>query len=150
MAPDIDDANDPITQAEDLARELRLKLDLLAGGKVLTGLSYEQYKFLAIINDKAPISVGQLGRLLGSAQSTTSEMVSRLSRHGMVTKVRSSHDGRVVKVETTDHGHQAVRRGRKRMHEAYKGVFAKLSPAEQEAFVGALSKLTGLLGKAEE
>ena len=138
---------DFIDEVEDLAQELMRKFDVLAGSKVQEDISYGQYKVLSVIHNHGPISVGHLGRQVGSAQSTTSEMVARLTKAGLVTKVRGPYDGRVVNVELTDQGRQIMRRRRKRVREGYQGLVNKLSGDEQKDFIDSIRRIDGLLKK---
>ncbi|MCP4199262.1 MAG: MarR family transcriptional regulator [Proteobacteria bacterium] len=141
---------DPIEAVEELAQELMRQLDLLSGSKVQEDISYGQYKVISVIHNQGPISVGNLGRYVGSAQSTTSEMVARLTKAGLVTKVRGPYDGRVVMVELTDQGRQLMKRRRKRVKEAYQNLFSKLSGGERDSLVGALRALNDILSKGTE
>ena len=150
MNADLDIGMDSIETVEELAQELMRQLDLLSGTKVHEDISYGQYKVISVIHNHGPISVGNLGRLVGSAQSTTSEMVARLTKAGLVTKVRGPYDGRVVMVELTDQGRQLMRRRRKRVREAYQGLFARLVNEEQDSFVGSLRQLNEILQRAIE
>lgn len=150
MNTDAEITSDPIEMVEEAAQELMRQLDLLSGSKVQEDISYGQYKVISVIHNHGPISVGNLGRLVGSAQSTTSEMVARLTKAGLVTKVRGPYDGRVVMVELTDQGRQLMRRRRKRVREAYQTLFGKLSTEEQGTFVGAIRQLNGILSRAAE
>lgn len=150
MNADLDIGMDSIETVEELAQELMRQLDLLSGAKVHEDISYGQYKVISVIHNHGPISVGNLGRLVGSAQSTTSEMVARLTKAGLVTKVRGPYDGRVVMVELTDQGRQLMRRRRKRVREAYQGLFARLVNEEQDSFVGSLRQLNEILQRAIE
>jgi len=141
------DNNNTIEQVEEMAQELMRRLDLLSGSKVQDDISYGQYKVISVIHNHGPISVGNLGRLVGSAQSTTSEMIARLTKAGLVTKVRGPYDGRVVVVELTDQGRQLMRRRRTHVRESYQGLFSRLSKAEQEGFVNSLKNLDEILSK---
>jgi len=150
MNRDTDAAMDPIERAEELAQELMRQLELLSGSKLQEDISYGQYKVLSVIHNQGPISVGSLGRLVGSAQSTTSEMVARLTKSGLVTKVRGPYDGRVVMVELTDQGRQLMKRRRKKVREAYQALFAKISGQEQESLIIAFGTINSILGKGTE
>ncbi|MCP4606830.1 MAG: MarR family transcriptional regulator [Proteobacteria bacterium] len=147
---DIDTTSDPAEKVEELAQELMRQLDLLSGSKVQEDISYGQYKVLSVIHNHGPISVGNLGRLVGSAQSTTSEMVARLTKADLVTKVRGPYDGRVVMVELTEQGRQLMRRRRKRVREAYQSLFSRLMNDEKESFVTSLRKLNDILLSSAE
>jgi DNA-binding MarR family transcriptional regulator len=141
---------DPIEKVEEMAQELMRRLDLLSGSKVQEDISYGQYKVISVINNHGPISVGNLGRLVGSAQSTTSEMVARLTKADLVTKVRGPYDGRVVMVELTEQGRQLMRRRQKRVREGYQILFNRLNPPERDNFITALKNLDELLSKITE
>jgi len=135
---------------EELAQDLVRRFDLLSGSKVQEDISYGQYKVLSVIHNQGPISVGNLGRLVGSAQSTTSEMVARLTKAGLANKVRGPYDGRVVMVELTDPGRQLVRRRRKRVREGYHAMFNKLAPGDRDIFVDSIKALLGVLIKVTD
>lgn len=148
MNTDLDMAIDPFENVEALAQELTRQLDILSGGGVHEDISYGQYKVMSIISSQGPISVGNLGRFVGSAQSTTSEMVARLTKAGLVRKVRGPYDGRVVMVELTDQGDRLMRRRRNKVREAYQGLFERLANEDQNSFVGSLYKLNDILQHA--
>ena len=150
MSVNMETSTDPIERVEEMAQELMRRLDLLGGSKVQEDISYGQYKVISVINNHGPISVGNLGRMVGSAQSTTSEMVARLTKAGLVSKVRGPYDGRVVMVELTDQGRQLMRRRRKRVREGYQALFEKLAPEERDSFVRSLQSLDSLLSRAAE
>jgi DNA-binding MarR family transcriptional regulator len=147
MSTETDVASNSIEAVEESAQELMRQLDLLSGSKVQEDISYGQYKVISVIHSHGPISVGNLGRLVGSAQSTTSEMVARLTKAGLVTKVRGPYDGRVVMIELTEQGRQLMLRRRKRVREAYNALFSKLSNSEQETFIESIRKLSEILVK---
>jgi DNA-binding MarR family transcriptional regulator len=150
MNPGTGEGADLATQAEELAQGIMIRLEALSRVNDHDGASYEQYRTAAIIHSAGTISVGKLGCLLRSAQSTTSEMVSRMTRARLVSKLRNTHDGRVVMVELTDQGRQLVRRRSKKVREAYQVLFGKLSPVEQGAFTAALRQLNEILAKEGE
>ena len=136
-----------IERVEEMAQEVVRRLEVLSGSKVQDEISYGQYKVLSVINNHGPISVGNLGRLVGSAQSTTSEMIARITKAGLITKVRGPYDGRVVVVDLTDQGRQLMRRRRGKIREGYQSIFGRLEKAEQDSFVTALTNLDEILGK---
>jgi DNA-binding MarR family transcriptional regulator len=146
----IESTNDQVDRIEELAQDLVRRLDLLSGSKVQEDISYGQYKVISVIHNQGPISVGNLGRLVGSAQSTTSEMVARLTKAGLVNKVRGPYDGRVVMVELTDQGRQLMRRRRKRVREGYHAMFDKLAPGDRETFVNSIRGLLEVLVKVTD
>ncbi len=145
MINELEKPADSMEVVEEMAQELMRRFDLLSGSKIQEDLSYGQYKVLSVIHGNSPISVGNLGRLVGSAQSTTSEMVARLTRTGLVKKVRGPCDGRVVMVELTDQGRLLMRRRRKRIREAYQQLFARLSHDDRTLFIASIRNLNDVL-----
>jgi DNA-binding MarR family transcriptional regulator len=137
-------------EAGELALELLRRLDLLAGAGVHDDISCTKYKVLSVIRSHGTISVGNLARAIGSAQSTASEMLARLEKAGLVTKVRNALDGRAVIVETTDRGGQLVERHRRRVHERYVSLLTGLSLVERDTFLSALKQLDALLHEVDD
>jgi excisionase family DNA binding protein len=133
-----------------LTQELLRRLELLAGADVHEDVSYTKYKTLSVILRNGHVTVGSLGRAISSAQSTTSEMVARLEKARLITRTRCPRDGRSVLVELSDRGRQLAERYRRRIHEGYRTLVDKMSPAERDAFVGALKQLEDLLSEEDK
>jgi DNA-binding MarR family transcriptional regulator len=142
--------SDATDQIEVIAQEMLQRLELLSLGDTRGEISLPQYRMLTALFKFGPLSIGRVAQIIGSAQSTTSEMVARLMRSGLVTKVRGPYDGRVVMVELTDNGRQLLKRSRQRIRKAYEGLYDRLTPVEREGLVYALKQLDGLLRKGTE
>ena len=138
-----------IEAVEDQAEELMRRLELLSGGRSHDSLSFGQYRVMAVINAHGAISVGALGRLVGSAQSTTSEMVARLTKTALVSKVRGPEDGRVVLVELTEQGRQLMKRRKKDLRDAYGHLMETLATDEKKRFIDALWTLNDILATSD-
>ena len=149
MCQELQVNSESVELVEEQAQELMRHLDLLVGNKVQDDLSYGQYKVMALIHAHGSISVGNLGRLVGSAQSTTSEMVARLTKSNLVAKVKGPYDGRVVMVELTDQGRALMRRRRKIVRDAYQSLFDKLATDDRRKFVDAIRVVNGILSTVE-
>jgi DNA-binding MarR family transcriptional regulator len=141
---------DLVDEAGGLAEELLRRLDLLAGAGMHEDVSYSKYKTMAVIRTSGPIAVGALGKIIGSPQSTTSEMVARLAKAGLVEKSRNVYDGRAVFVELSLRGRQLVEQYRGRVHEGYRALFGRMSPPERDVFLRALERLDELLRKGTD
>jgi DNA-binding MarR family transcriptional regulator len=142
--------SESIDQAEWLAHGLLRRLDLLSGSGIHEDLSYSRNKLMSVIQNVGPVSIGNLSTAIGTAQSTTSEMVTRLEKRGLVAKSGNVYDGRVVKVDLTDTGRALLRRRRKRVREGYQLLVDRMLPAERDTFMGALRRLNELIRKGTE
>ena len=93
-----DQTTNPAEQAAELADELLRRFELFSSNILRSEFSFAQYRILSAIHNAGPLSVGKTAHLIGSAQSTTSELMSRLLKRGLISKVRGIYDGRVVMV----------------------------------------------------
>jgi DNA-binding MarR family transcriptional regulator len=150
MTVNEEQTRNPDDQVEELTDELLRRLDSLSNGGLRNEISFSQYRMLSTIHRLGPLPIGKAADLLGSAQSTTSEMMTRLLKSGLITKDRGQYDGRVVTVEVTDQGRQLIKYSRKRIREAYQGLCDRLSPAERDVFLEAMKQLNALMGKGTE
>jgi DNA-binding MarR family transcriptional regulator len=107
-------------------------------------LSYPRYRALAWIDDAGQVSVTGLSSNLGIARSTTSEMVGRMERDGLVRRAEDTQDARSVVVELTPLGQRLVRRRRGELFDAQRAMFHRLSPEDQKALVDAFDTLDRL------
>lgn len=74
------------------------------------GISGAQVWMLASIADAPEITVSQLSQLLSIHISTASNLLDKLSRAGLVERLRSEEDRRVVRLRLTDAGKDVVAR----------------------------------------
>jgi excisionase family DNA binding protein len=137
---------EPIYEVAEIAQELLLRIALLCGG-FPRDISNSQYRMLATVHAHGPLSVGALGQGMGLAVSTTSEMVTRLVKTGLVTNLRNRFDGRVVMVGLTDDGRQLLRRHRALARERFEKVTSRLSPGDRDLLLSAMKQLAVLLDK---
>jgi DNA-binding MarR family transcriptional regulator len=144
---------EPLEQIDATAQEILRRLEILTGARVHGQISYSQYRVLAEIDGRGSLTIGELGRAIGSAQSTTSEMATRLMKAGLLQKKRglangAVADGRVVIVELTDLSRKLVEQHRKRAHEGSQIMLGRMAPAERGACLVAMTQLDMLLRKS--
>jgi DNA-binding MarR family transcriptional regulator len=110
-----------------------------------TNLTFQQYLALAHIGERGPCAVNDLRAAMGIAQSTASELVTRLERGGFVTKERDPRDARSLRVELAPKGREAIRKRRRAAKEFYKDLFAHLTDDDSSEMVSALETLLRVL-----
>jgi DNA-binding MarR family transcriptional regulator len=130
-----------------LAPELVRRLDLVAGGRLRDGISHPQYKVLAVLQASGPVSMGVVGSMIGAAQSSASELASRMEKVGLVQKTRSPEDSRVVLMAITDQGRNLLHQCRKRLRAAYGRLFADAGAEAPAAFLASIETLLAILDR---
>ncbi|MET7994692.1 MarR family transcriptional regulator [Amycolatopsis sp. NPDC005232] len=74
------------------------------------GLSLAQLRLLGILRDRTP-GMQELARHLELDKSSTTGLVTRAERRGLVQRTPAPHDGRGVLVSLTPEGHALAREG---------------------------------------
>jgi DNA-binding MarR family transcriptional regulator len=139
-----------IERVDELLSELQRRAFRLASIVAReSSLTVQQFLALAYLTDRGGRAVNDLRNALGIAQSTASELVTRLERGGFVLKERDPRDARSLRVELTPKGREAVRKRRRAAKEYYKTVFAEISDANQNAMIVSLESLLETLPGAE-
>lgn len=105
-------------------------------------LTPEQYLLLAFLYLNGPLRVSDLAQLLGTKPSSTTLACQRLEREGMVSRVRTEADERVVIVALTEQGQNVFRNWRAERLRALAKMLEPLEPQEQEEFLRLLRKIS--------
>ena len=93
-------------------------------------LSYAQYGLLFGLAERGELSASDLASVADVAPSTATKMLDRLVDAGLVARVRSELDRRVVMVALTDRGGEIVAARRARYERLWREALAELLPAE--------------------
>jgi DNA-binding MarR family transcriptional regulator len=140
-------ATEAVDRIEALASDLVRRLDLLMGGRAGDAISRPQYILLSALQKQGTVSLGVLCGVVGAAQSTTSELVARMEKAGLVRKSRSLQDARVAWIAITDQGRSMLLQYRQRPREAFRRLFAEAGAEARGAFLASLENLLGILDR---
>jgi DNA-binding MarR family transcriptional regulator len=100
--------------------------------------SREEIRALILLGASGRTIMSDFAGELGVPLSTATHTIDRLVAKGLVIRVRSEQDRRVVQVEMSDLG-KGVQTALRARHQAMaRSWLAPLSPAEREAFLGKL------------
>ncbi|HYG58347.1 MAG TPA: MarR family transcriptional regulator [Symbiobacteriaceae bacterium] len=99
------------------------------------GLSPSQFWLLKVLEKKGPQTVTDMAVCLGMTAAGVTGLVDRLLRGHLVTRRRDEADRRIVWVELTTQGHEAIEAARHLRREILGEVFGNFSPAEMEQLV---------------
>ena len=129
-------ASELLPQAAVLTRLLVRQL----GGE----LSRTEVGLLRTLNT-GPRRITELAELEGLAQPTITIMIKRLEEQGLVTRTRQTGDGRVVLVDLTENGSDALEEYRGKVRAIVGGYLAEISDEQVEALASATETLAQLV-----
>jgi MarR family transcriptional regulator, lower aerobic nicotinate degradation pathway regulator len=104
------------------------------------GITLPQTRLLGVLRDREP-TMHELARLLGLDKSSTSGLVDRAERRGLVTRVRSPADGRVVLVRLSEEGRALVRDVAARFEADVGALLGHLTWSERETLSRVVTRL---------
>lgn len=101
-------SNDRLVDLAAETREsIRLSVDMLRRVDHVSGITTSQLATLNALED-GPLTMSELAEAKDVAQPTVSQHVSRLEGWGHVRRVSTPEDGRIVRVELTQHGKEVA------------------------------------------
>lgn len=105
---------------------------------------------LHYLSEHGASPVHNLSRAIHLQLSSTSGLVDRLARLGLVRRARSRQDRRVVFVSLTPRGRETLDRVFEERRESMRRMFALLTPKERETYLAIVEKLVTKSGGEEE
>jgi DNA-binding MarR family transcriptional regulator len=103
-------------------------------------VSVIQTRLLGVLRDRTP-TMNELATLLGLDKSSATGLVDRAERRGLVRRVPSSADGRVVLVELTDAGRALVAEVSGGFAADVATLLERLSPSDRSSLQRLVSRL---------
>lgn len=105
------------------------------------GITAAQFELLQVISRQDKSGCSELGRQVAAPGPDITRMVDRLDSAGFVSRLRDEKDRRVVHVMLTDKGKAMLAEVRPVVCSAERGVFADVSPEDQETLTRVLAHL---------
>ena len=109
-------------------------------------ISSTQRHVLLLLDSEGPMTMGRIAELLDVSLPNVTGIVERMVDHGLVARIRSDDDRRIVSVAVTDAGRQTVEEIDLVRRSQLAAVICRLSAEQQER---ALSTFTDLRQAAE-
>lgn len=97
-------------------------------------LTLGQLRFVFVLAEKGPLSIGHVAGHLGVTLTTASQFVDRLERPGYVERVHRSDDRRVVECRLASRGLELIAAMRGMQREGFTRLMSLLDPAEFRDF----------------
>lgn len=104
-------------------------------------LSDAQYGLLFGLRDHESLPTNELACLADLSAATATEMLDGLVAAGLVSRMRSDRDRRVVLISLTDHGHELVARRHARFAPRFEAALAEFSDADLLTTAAVLDRL---------
>lgn len=114
------------------------------------GLTLPQIMLLRSIRAQGDVTVRKLARDISLSQPTVTTILDRLEERGLVERIRSTHDRRIVNARLTELGRQMLEKSPPLLDETFMRRFSALSEDEQQALKSALGKIVQLLDHQPE
>lgn len=114
------------------------------------GLTLPQIMLLRSIRAQGDVTVKKLARDIALSQPTVTTILDRLEERGLVERIRSTHDRRIVNARLTEPGRQMLEKSPPLLDETFMRRFSALSEGEQQALKTALGKIVQLLDHQPE
>ncbi|MBO5917301.1 MAG: MarR family transcriptional regulator [Oscillospiraceae bacterium] len=110
-------------------------------------LTFPQAMVLTALGEEGEMPISQLAQCTGSTNSTVSGIVDRLERMGLVKRVRSEQDRRVIYVALTESSRAMERAVEPDVNAQMSRMLTDLTAQELEKIRGALETLERVLDK---
>jgi DNA-binding MarR family transcriptional regulator len=114
------------------------------------GFSYAQYSLLFGLAEHAELPASKLASAADLTPGTATQMLDHLESGGLVHRVRSEDDKRVVLVSLTDRGRELVAARRAQVESRWQTALKGFSDEELDAAAAVLERLRDLFDSYEE
>jgi len=122
------------------------------GRKILKNYPITSPQFVALqwVIDRENLTIGELSKKIGLAFSTTTDLVDRMERNGLVQRVRDTDDRRVVRIVALEKGKSIIKEVISKRQQYLGEVLNNLSTEEKETISRSLNTLLVEMRKLNE
>jgi DNA-binding MarR family transcriptional regulator len=113
-------------------------------------LTFPQTMALYLLHEEGPMPISNLATATGSANSTISGVVDRLEKMGLIRRVRSEQDRRVIYVATTDRFENMYEAASGSMLGSFEGLIGAMNEDELDRVESGLRTLESALDSSED
>ncbi|ADI25867.1 MULTISPECIES: MarR family winged helix-turn-helix transcriptional regulator [Geobacillus] len=131
-----------VAELEKLLRYIAANLKQ-RGREILTNYPITPPQFVALqwLLEEGDLTVGELSNKMYLACSTTTDLVDRMERNGLVARVRDEHDRRVVRIRLLEKGERIIEEVIEKRQRDLANVLESFSDEEIVVFERCLRKL---------
>ena len=110
-----------------------------------TGLTAPQLVVMDTLYKRGDLSPSAIARLVSLSQATITSILDRLTHAGLVERVKSDTDKRVVTARLTETGKAASENAPELLQAGFLRSFRKLQPWEQNMLIASLQRIAELM-----
>ena len=114
------------------------------------GLSVGHYHLTSMLERHGPLPMSRVADLLDVSMPAATGIIDRLEERGLAVRVRVADDRRVVLVQLTDTGRQALQDVEVLKDTMLETVLSRLAPERLEALNGAIGDLRTIIAELSE
>ncbi|TAM67454.1 MarR family transcriptional regulator [Mycobacterium sp.] len=105
------------------------------------GWTWAGFRIMNVLWAVGAAELRDIARLSGASRAAISSALNTLERDGLVLRTRDSADRRLVRIQLTQHGRDALREAMREQGEREREWFAELEPSEQRRLSALLAAL---------
>lgn len=110
-----------------------------------SGLTVPQITLVKILSRHKRLKVSEISKKMSLVNSTVSGIIDRLEKQGLVKRIRSEKDRRIVYIELTNKGNELIKDFRYTINNYFEGVFSNSSKEEIDTILAGLQTLKNVL-----
>ncbi|MHA6288736.1 MarR family winged helix-turn-helix transcriptional regulator [Maricaulis sp. CAU 1757] len=110
-----------------------------------TGLTAPQLVVIDTLRKGGELSPSAIARRVSLSQATITSILDRLTNAGLIERIRSDSDKRVVLARLTDKGHVAANDAPELLQAGFMRSFRELQPWEQNMLIASLQRIAELM-----
>ncbi|MCA9407652.1 MAG: MarR family transcriptional regulator [Candidatus Omnitrophica bacterium] len=123
----------------------RYENNYVTSGKI----TCQQFLVLEQVSQKPQWKMNELVQVMDTSFSSTTEMLDRLDKHGLVQRIRGEEDRRTVFVKVTRKGHKILEEIYDQKKEGIVELFKRLNSSERADYLRIIEKLVQSLSSVK-
>ncbi len=116
----------------------------------ITEISFTQIAILHFLKEQGKCNMTEIAKMFSITTSAATGIVDRMVRSGLLKRMLSRRDRRVINVRLTPKGKKAISTFLKQREKVMVNIFRKISSKEREAYLNTIKKIYNILTKGKK
>lgn len=114
------------------------------------GFTAPQVAVLRFVGENGPVTLSHISKEIGLGNSTTSGIVDRLVKHGMLNRARSDSDRREVYISTTEEARKFRDKIFSYKEQLFENLTSRMSEEDKLQLIASLNKVYSILSEMSD